>query len=176
MTEGPVHVELGPAGSSEPDLERRALVTGLTAALLSTLVLPAAAQGTADVARSAFLELSRILTGRSALDPTQAVRLYDALSANSPRFQSEVHALLALIKTRSVDPSQLQHTLDTEKSALVALPRAILSAWYTGVVGEGERARCVAFETSLMYVVLADRLTPPSYCHGGPASWIEKPE
>jgi fructose 5-dehydrogenase small subunit len=161
---------------NQPDLQRRALVTGLTAALVSTLVAPAAAQGTLASGQSAFMDLSRILTGRPALDATQAARLHDALAASSPRFEAGVQALLALIRSRNIDPGQLQQTLDAEKSPLAPLPRAIVSAWYLGVVGEGERARCVAFEASLMYAVVGDRLTPPSYCHGGPGSWIEKPE
>jgi hypothetical protein len=175
MTDGSFDDERGSHEGSAPDLERRALVTALTTVVLSTLVPPAATQGI-DSAQSAFLDLSRMLTGRSALDATQAARLYDALAALSPRFQTDVQALLTLVKHRNIDLSQLQHTLDGEKSALASLPRAIVSAWYIGVVGEGEHARCVAFETSLMYVVVADHLTPPSYCHGGPGSWAQKPE
>jgi hypothetical protein len=83
--------------------------------------------------------------------------------------------LLLLITERKLAIGRLQPTLDTEASRLVSLPRKIVSAWYTGIVGEGERARCVAFETSLMYAVVKDRLTPPSYCHGPHASWASQP-
>jgi hypothetical protein len=58
---------------------------------------------------------------------------------------------------------------------LSALPRQIVTAWYTGIVGEDERARCITFETSLMYVVVADRLNPPSYCSGPYGTWLDKP-
>jgi hypothetical protein len=57
------------------------------------------------------------------------------------------------------------------------LPRRIVTAWYTGVVGEGARARCITFETSLMHQIVADRLNPPSYCHGVmEAGWTFPPE
>ena len=80
-----------------------------------------------------------------------------------------------MIGQRKIEPSELQPTLDAEQSPLSALPRKIVTAWYTGIVGEGERARCIMFETSLMYVVVADRLNPPSYCSGPYGTWVDKP-
>jgi len=65
--------------------------------------------------------------------------------------------------------------LDSEKSPVAALPRKIATAWYIGVVGDGEKARCITFETNLTNVVVSDKLTPPSYCYGGYGSWAEKP-
>lgn len=160
---------------SEPDLQRRMFLTGLSAACLSSFVPSAAAQATAEVALGAFLAVSKTLTGQSSLDSAQAARLYAALVADAPGFPADVQALLAWIEQRNIDPRQLQRTLDAEKSVLAALPRKIVTAWYTGIVGEGERARCITFETSLMYAVVADHLKAPSYCHGPPGSWAEKP-
>jgi hypothetical protein len=158
-----------------PDFERRTLLAGLTAALMTACVPSATAQEDVSAARRSFAELSNLLTGRSTLDATHADVLYDALVASRPHFDSEVRALLTLMQNRTIDPKDLQRTLDGERSPLAALPRAIVSAWYLGVVGEGERARCVTFESSLSYEIVSDRLSPPSYCHGGPASWVEKP-
>jgi len=98
-----------------------------------------------------------------------------ALAAELPGFQGDVEALHALIGARGIDPGQLQQTLDAEQSPLAALPRQIVTAWYTGVVGEGGRARCITFETSLMHVIVADHLSPPSYCYGPYGSWVETP-
>lgn len=105
----------------------------------------------------------------------QTARLYDALVAAQPNFPADVQALLALINERQIDPLQLQATLDGEHSPLAPLPRAILGAWALGVVGSGEGARCVAYETALDAVIVADVLKPPTYAYGAYGSWSAKP-
>jgi hypothetical protein len=152
---------------------RRVLVTTLAGSLLSQFAPAIHAQSSA--ALSAFVELSRVLTGRSELDAQQAARLHEALSAESRDFEEDTGALLRLIAERNIAIDRLQRTLDGEASRLAALPRKIVSAWYTGIVGEDVRARCVTFETSLMHAAVKDRLTPPSYCHGPYASWASRP-
>jgi hypothetical protein len=42
-------------------------------------------------------------------------------------------------------------------------------------VGEGDKARCLSFETNLSNELVSDKLRPPSYCYGGYGSWSEKP-
>ena len=158
-----------------PDPQRRMLLTGIAAAYLSSFVPPAIAQPVSDTGPEIFLNVSTFLTGRSSLDVGQSARLYEALAADIPEFEAEVRALLAFVADRQIDAAHLQQILDTENSPLASLPRKIVTAWYTGVVGEGGAARCVAFETSLMYQVVADRLKPPSYCYGAYGSWMEAP-
>jgi hypothetical protein len=164
--------DIPPGDDGEPDPQRRALLTGLAAAYLSWVVAPAHAQTAA--AQDAFLAFSKYLTGRPSLDPGQAERLQEAF-ADAPQFATELPALLAWIEERAIKAGQLQRALDAEGSALAALPRRIVTAWYTGVVGEGARARCITFETSLMHQIVADRLNPASYCYGGYGSWVDIP-
>jgi hypothetical protein len=171
---------MGRAGFSlgydgELDGERRQLLTGLTAACLTALVAPAAAQVAAHPGEDAFFAASKFLTGRSSLDRMQGARLFDALTASTPRFETDVRALLAFIEDRKLEPERLQQALDAESSPISAVPGKIMTAWYSGIVGEGGSARCIAFETSLMYQAVADRLKPPSYCYGPPGSWSRKP-
>lgn len=173
--------DASPDPGGGPDPERRKVLTALAAACLSPFVpiVPAAGAqpgvGAPREAFDAFMEVSRILTGRQALDPDQAARLHEALMADAPGFAADVQALHSFIDQRKIDPAQLQSVLDAEQSPLTAVPRSIVKAWYTGVVGEAERARCITFETSLMHVAVADRLDPPSYCYGSYGSWTEKP-
>jgi hypothetical protein len=155
--------------------DRRTLLTGLTATYLFSHVPAVIAQPADAGARDAFMAVSRILTGRPSLDIDQAARLYDALAADSPGFAADVQALRSFMDERRIDPAQLQSTLNAEQSPLTAVPRSIVKAWYTGIVGEAERARCVTFETSLMHVAVADRLNPPSYCYGSYGSWMDQP-
>lgn len=157
------------------DLARRGLLATMLTAYTASLIPWALAQPVASADQGAFLAVSAILAGRQALDAAQAKRLYDALVADDPGFAAATRALLALINERKIDPLQLQAVLGREKSALAALPRKIVTAWYLGVVGEGEHARCLAYETALNAVVVADVLKPPTYCYGVYGSWVKKP-
>jgi hypothetical protein len=154
---------------------RRALLAGLLSAYAASLIPWALAQPVADGAHGAFVALSALLAGRQALDQVQARRLYDALAADDRNFPAAAQALLALINQRAIDPLQLQQVLDTEQSALAPLPRKIVTAWFLGIVGNGDTARCLAFETALNAAIVADVLTPPSYAYGPYASWAVKP-
>ena len=164
-----------PTAEGAHNPERRAVLAGLLAASAASVIPPALAAPITDAAHNAFLAASKILTGRSSLDPDQVSRLYDALLADDSQFAAGVQSLVTLIDQRKVDPMQLQHVLDSDHSALAALPRKIVTAWYTGIVGDGEKARCITFETALMNVIVSDKLKPPSYCYGGYGSWAEKP-
>jgi hypothetical protein len=161
--------------ADSPDPVRRALLTSLLAASAASVIPSAFAAPAADAAQDAFVSASKILTGRTSLDPEQASLLYSALIADDPQFAAGVQALATILDQRKIDPLQLQHVLDNEHSALAALPRKIVTAWYLGVVGDGEKARCITFETNLTNVIVSDKLKPPSYCHGGYGSWAEKP-
>lgn len=157
------------------DPSRRRLLAGLLTAYTASLIPWALAQPAPHAERGAFTALSAILVGRPALDAAQASRLYDALAATHPNFPADVQALLALINERHIDPQQLQAVLDAEHSPLALLPRQIMSAWCLGVIGNGEGARCVAYETALNAVIVADVLKPPTYAYGSYGSWAAKP-
>jgi hypothetical protein len=154
---------------------RRRVLGGMLAAWSAAWVPTAAAQQQTARQHAAFVALSAILTGRSSLDDAHAARLFDALAANDPNFAAAVTTLLAMIDKRRINPRRLQSLLDAEHSALAPLPRSVMSAWYLGIVGEGARARCIAFESALNAAVVADVLMPPSYCHGAYGSWSGKP-
>ena len=160
---------------SGPDPDRRGVLIGLTATYLFSYVPPAIAQPADAGARDAFMTVSRILTGRPSLAADQATRLYEALVVDAPGFPADIQALRSFMDERRIDPAQLQSPLDAEQSPLTSVPRSIVRAWYTGIVGEAERARCITFETSLMHVAVADRLNPPSYCYGSYGSWMDQP-
>lgn len=166
----------GMAAPGDPtDPSRRRLLAGLLTAYTASLIPWALAQPAPHAGRGAFTALSAILVGRQALDAAQTAHLYDALAAGDARFQADVQALLALINERQIDPLQLQGVLDGEHSPLAPLPRRIMSAWALGVVGSGEGARCIAYESALDAVIVADVLKPPTYAYGAYGSWSSKP-
>ena len=157
------------------DPTRRRLLAGLLTAYTASLIPWALAQPAPHADIGAFTALSAILVGRQALDAVQASRLYDALVAVQPNFPADAQALLTLINDRHIDPQQLQGVLDGEHSPLAPLPRSILGAWALGVVGTGKDARCIAYETALNAVMVADVLKPPTYAYGAYGSWASKP-
>lgn len=154
---------------------RRRLLAGMLSAYTASLIPWALAQPVRDDKQGAFLAVSAILVGRTALDAVQAKRIYDALTAGDAEFPKKAQALLALIEQRKIDPLQLQKTLDTENSALADTPRKIATAWFLGVVGDGVKARALAYETALNAVIVSDVLKPPTYCYGTYGSWGKKP-
>jgi hypothetical protein len=160
---------------SPSDPGRRTVLAGLLSVYAASLIPWALAEPVDDPARGAFLALSAILAGRQSLSRVHARRLYDALSADDAGFAAGVQALLALVNQRGIDPLQLQALLDAEQPALAPLPRKIVSAWYLGIVGSGDHARCLVFETALNAAVVADILRPPTYAYGPYGSWARKP-
>lgn len=157
------------------DPGRRRLLASLLSAYTASLIPWALAQPVADAERGAFAAVSAILAGRQSLDDVQATRLYDALAADDPGFPAAVRTLLALINEQKIDPLRLQKVLDAEHPAMAALPRKIVTAWFMGIVGSGEKAHCIAYETALNAVIVADVLKPPTYAYGVYGSWEKKP-
>lgn len=163
----------GNGGLADPG--RRRVLAGLLTVYTASLIPWALAQPVESSGHGAFVAVSAILVGRRSLDAAQAKRYYDALSADDPGFPDAAGKLLALINERSIDPLQLQGVLDTEHSALAPLPRKIATAWFMGIVGSGEKARCLSYETALDNVIVADVLKPPTYAYGVYGSWAKKP-
>lgn len=157
------------------DPAKRRLLISCLAAYSASLIPWAWSQPVKNSGHGAFIALSAILTGRQMLDPIQAERLYAALSESDTGFAQASQEVLDLLNEQRIDPLVLQKFLDEGHPALAGVPRKIALAWYVGVVGDGEHARCLAYETALMSVVVADRLKPPTYAYGAYGSWERAP-
>jgi hypothetical protein len=141
--------------------------------LLSTRAVAAlapAGQGLHD-----FIAVSKTLTGKSEINPTLALALYQAFVNTAPN----IDAALAGLKTTLLGAEVLAQddkTAFTEaQKAEQALSQAILQAWYLGVVGKGKKSVCVAYADTLSNQVVADVLVPPSFSYGPCGSWSAKP-
>ena len=126
-------------------------------------------------ARQAFLQASLFLTGHAQLPPAQVERMYLALAASDPAFVDQIQALQGFIAERKLTAAALQAALDAEKAPFAAVPRRIMLTWYTGIVGSGAKAKCVAYEDALMNVAVSDQLRPPSYAYGAYGTWSAQP-
>ena len=158
-----------------PDCARRVLLAAVAGTYACSLIPWALAQTVASADNGPFMALSALLVGRPSLDAALARRLYEALAADDAGFAASAQSLLATINERRIDPSQLQAVLDADKSPLAALPRKIMSAWCLGIVGSGDKARCIAFEEALNARMVDDVLKPPTYAYGPYGSWTRKP-
>ena len=164
-----------PALPEGPLISRRLLLGGFVAAYTASLIPWALAQPAADPDMANFMALSALIVGGRALDATLAQRLYAAFLDIDPNFKASSKTLLDTIEERKLDAQNLQKTLDDEKSPLAPLPHDLARAWFQGIVGSGDKARCVAFETALNAMIVADVLKPPTYAYGAYGSWASKP-
>lgn len=165
-----------------PNSTRRLLLTSILASYASSFIpwtlagaqTPASAPASANVLDD-FLSVSQLITGHATLDAAQAKRLHDGLVATMPSFAEQLSALAAFVASNKPAAHDLQTSLDAANAPFAKLPAQIATAWYIGVVGSGAAARCVTYESSLMNIVVADRLKPPSYAYGPYGSWGRNP-
>ena len=123
-----------------------------------------------------FLALSQTLTGRSPLDRILARRYLNALSFQDATFGMQFIALLkAVAQLPAAGPEALASTVAQQNPDLGKLLHRIVSAWYTGVVGEGANAQVIAYQGALMFASVDDVVMPPSYCRAAPFYWTAKP-
>ncbi|MGO1298573.1 MAG: sugar dehydrogenase complex small subunit [Vibrio sp.] len=158
--------------SSSHDKTRRNIIKGLASTSLLSF-LPAfnvMADALSDDVPAAFISVSKTLTGRESLSDVLGECFYHALQATQSNFSNQVMAL-------EKELSQLEPKNYTEKLSSQAQKTAktILSAWYTGIVGEGPSAQVIAYRHALEFSAVDDVLTPRSYCPNKPGFWAAKP-
>jgi hypothetical protein len=97
-----------------------------------------------------------------------ASRIFAAMGRTHPDFSARAHQLAELAKN-GVDPKALLSA--ATDAGLRETAMAIVSAWYTGTVGEGSDAVVVSYVDALMYRPVRDGMTVPTYCSNGPLWW-----
>ena len=159
-------------------LGRRSFLVGLAGGA-ATLSLPLAGPVLAQEGESTltrFLDVSRLLTRRRALDAVLARRIYEELNRVVPRFDYRIDAMRRFIDMQGIiDVEVLAAGLAREDRDLAGLLKTILSAWYTGVVGDGANAKLVAYANALMFDTVRDVVVVPSYCSAAPDYWTARP-
>lgn len=115
-----------------------------------------------------FMEVSKLVSPRAS-NPVTGAALYQALRSEDKAFDAN---LLALAQHIAANPGMTVESLaDLLDHHAQSGPRAtlnrIVSAWYLGVVG----FHTYAYEKALMFGVVGDVLSPPSYVRRGPLYW-----
>ncbi|HUZ65658.1 MAG TPA: sugar dehydrogenase complex small subunit [Acetobacteraceae bacterium] len=158
---------------------RRTLLAGAAAGMAMAAsggFAPVWAASPEPPADAAFLQLSRLLTGRANLDPETGRRLNAVLSAARPGFGAQVSACAGFARAHGMTKVEpLAAALRQQNPKLAEVLHAIVSAWYVGVAGDGPGGEVVAYREALMFATVGDVLTAPSYCRAAPGEWTSKP-
>jgi len=153
-------------------LSRRRLLQGMgimsLGAMCNTL-FPARALAAQQMADNAFLSVSAFLVNRP-VGPILGQRYLEALTRHDAQFGQKLAALNAFLQQRSFAHVDDFIAATGPDNADWQTARTIISAWYSGVVGEGSQLELIAYADAMMYLPTRDVLVVPTY-GGGPFYW-----
>lgn len=153
---------------------RRRLLKGVASLGVVTLVSPfplrVAAQSLVSSNDKIFTAISLKLTERSELLPVLCERFYHALKQQNAQFDQELEVLEK--QMTQANGQSLTQALSPEAKKTA---KTILSAWYTGIVGEGTQAQVITYRHALEFEAVDDVLQIRSYCPNKPGFWAAKP-
>lgn len=115
-----------------------------------------------------FVRVSQAITEHQHLDVNLAARFYQALSERDPQFVGRLAQLIPLI---SPTISAQDFLAKASSAGLRDFLYHIVTAWYTGTVGDDYHGTLVAYKQALMYQTVSDGLIVPTYCGNGPIWW-----
>jgi hypothetical protein len=150
-------------------LQLAGIFTGLSVLGLSPGTAMAAGQDGAD-----FIAVSKALVGRQDLSSAFGDALLAAFRKIDPSFDGKLARLRKLIGDSPMAGDALKTSLASAPD-VAGLPQTILTGWYLGIAGSGEKAICVAYVDALANREVADVLRPQSYSYGAYGSWASKP-
>lgn len=129
--------------------------------------------------RSDILNVSEVLTGRSPLAPSVAIRIESLLSKRDSSFPEKLARLTKAVGTARPNEQEKIIVDLNEEDAQTAIK--IVSAWYLGYIGTPSEthmeddAEFITFLSAQMYEVTADNTIRPSYAQEGRDYWAHTP-
>jgi len=116
----------------------------------------------------AFIRITQTITEHRHLNPELAAHFYNAFVHKSASFAQQVLPLAQKItEGMSADAFAQQ----AQQAGFEPLLKQIVTAWYTGTVGDDYRGTLVSYQQALMYQTVSDGLIVPTYCGNGPLWW-----
>ncbi|MEG3131644.1 sugar dehydrogenase complex small subunit [Pantoea cypripedii] len=115
-----------------------------------------------------FISISQAITEHKHLDTVLAARFFQAFSQRDAQFGPRLTQLSRLLQP-GMSAQQLLDQAD--KAGLHDFLYQIVTAWYTGTVGNDYHGTLVAYKQALMYQTVSDGLIVPTYCGNGPIWW-----
>lgn len=156
-------------GSTRRDFIRSALVISV-AGIAASLPLQSFADSVirgSDAARD-FIRVSQTITEHKHISPQLASHFLSAFSQRDPQFNSKISRLAAVIQPSDTAVAFKQRAV---AAGLGNFLQDIVTAWYTGTLGDDYKGTLVAYKEALMYATVSDGLVVPTYCGNGPLWW-----
>ncbi|MFT4274161.1 MAG: sugar dehydrogenase complex small subunit [Pantoea sp.] len=141
-------------------------LTGVVASLPGRAFAASVVSGSDAVKQ--FVSLSQAITEHKHLDTVLAARFFAAFSQRDAQFAPRL-TQLALLLQPGMSAQQLLAKADS--AGLHDFLYQIVTAWYTGTVGDDYHGTLVAYKQALMYQTVSDGLVVPTYCGNGPIWW-----
>ena len=163
------------ANGPRPEINRRfGRRQSLAGLLLAACYLLGAKHSIPTAGGEDFLKISCFLTGRDHLEAADAQQFFAALAGQHADFAGNLAHLAASLAPQTpagIDALDLGTLSAADRNCALA----IISAWYTGIVGTGRNARVITFDTALLYDATRDAVPVPTYCSGPAQSWAGEP-
>jgi len=161
----------GPEGNGRLAMNRRELLA-VTGAILGALGAPNAALALAPspvtpISTQAFRDLTLALTGYAPRDPSMVDAFQDAFSQELIQLE-QLYRILVSAPERDDWPKAIAD------AGLTPLAEQLITAWYTGIVGEGEAARVVTYLDAFVWYAVG-YTKPPSTCDTDFGAWAMRP-
>lgn len=137
---------------------------------VTSLPLSGLAQNTSssgDVLR-AFIRVTQTITEHKQINAELAAHFYNAFVKKMPEFAQQMHPLVQLINDGM---SATAFAEQAHRAGLQTLLQQIVTAWYTGTVGDDYHGILVSYQQAWMYRTVSDGLVVPTYCGNGPLWW-----
>lgn len=122
-----------------------------------------------------FIQVSRLLTQQADLNITLAQALMLAMDKTQKQFVSNLTTLKKLLESQPTLLQQERLTFASADGESEKLAKAILTGWYSGVVGKGNHALYVTYVNTLSSQLVSDKLVPPGFSYGPIGSWAQQP-
>ncbi len=165
------HTELpeNGTGSSRREFIKSALVitvTGMVASLPLQSFASSVVHG-GDTIQD-FIRVSQAITEHKHINPTLAAHFLSAFIKRDDQFSSKITRLAQLYQTGD---SAVAFQTKAVAAGLGEFLQQVVTAWYTGTIGDDYKGTLVAYKEALMYDTVSDGLVVPTYCGNGPLWW-----
>ena len=100
--------------------------------------------------------------------PPPAAQLLVACGRRDPQFTSKITRLASVREPSDTAAGFKQRAVTTRLGNFL---QDIITAWYTGTIGDDYKGTLVAYKEAFMYATVSDGLVVPTYCGNGPLWW-----
>lgn len=115
-----------------------------------------------------FIRVTQLLTEHKHVDPRLAAHFFQVFAQQDRQFASKLQHVLSLSSPNITAIVLMAHA---KAAGLSFFLQQIITAWYTGTIGDDYRGTVVSYQQALMYRVVSDGLVVPTYCGNGPLWW-----